>query len=151
MAFSGSDMRSIMNAVEKATQPKTITEELEINEGSGDYNNSRRARGWAILPATMELYGNRVVDIITAGSEWDHSSVIVCSKEDGTKRRLLFVVSAGGGEYPIGAEYEAFHDQTGGSKGFYRVENVVKLKDGQIVSKVNDIGLDRKASVSVFK
>jgi hypothetical protein len=33
----------------------------------------------------------------------------------------------------------------------YTVQNIVTFKDGEIISKANDIGLNVKASLAVFK
>lgn len=109
---------------------------------------------WAILPATMELYGKRTVDIIKAASEWDEATILVCKNEQG---RICFVSSAGGeksydyhkGE--VGKSFSTHHDQTGASKGDYTVLNVVWVKGDDIVKKVNDEGLKTKASLAVFK
>ena len=109
---------------------------------------------WAILPATMELYGRRTVDIIKAASEWDDAAILVCENEDG---RICFVSSADGAssfkhhKNDIGKSFSTHHDQTGASKGRYKVLNVVHIKNGEIVDKVNDVGLDKKASLAVFK
>lgn len=116
-------------------------------------NENRREHAWTILPATMALYGKKVVDIITAASEWDESTIYVCSKiESSGKERILFVSSAGGGVgAKVGESYDTIHDQTGASKGRYKVLNIVHIKDGKIVSKENDVGINAKASLSVFK
>lgn len=109
---------------------------------------------WAILPATMELYNRRTVDIITAASTWDESVILVCENEQG---RICFVSSAGGKstyDYykdDIGKSYSTYHDQTGASKGRYKIKNVVHIKNGEIVDKVNDEGINKKASLAVFK
>lgn len=54
-------------------------------------------------------------------------------------------------EKQIGRSFEAMHDQTGKSKGLYKLVNVVVLKDGEIIGKANETGLKAKASLSVFK
>ena len=124
--------------VGSAAQPKLF-------EGYGD---------WAILPATMALYGRRTVDIITAASTWEDEVILVCKNE---QNRTCFVGSTGGEssfEYyknDIGKSFSAFHDQTGASKGRYTVKNVVRIKKGEIVDQVNDVGIKEKASLSVFK
>jgi hypothetical protein len=134
--------------VSDLTRSDLVDDDEELDEDMW----GRRARGWAILPATMVLYGKRVVDIMTAVSEWGSGTVYVCSKDEGGRSRILFVVSAGGGVgAKVGETYEAFHDQTGASKGMYTVLNVVQIADNEIVSKANDVGLNVKASVSVFK
>ena len=109
---------------------------------------------WAILPATMELYGRRTVDIITAASEWDDEVILVCKNEQG---RTCFVGSAGGKSAfdshvkDVGKSFSTYHDQTGGSKGNYKVINVVRVAKGEITDKVNDEGIKEKASLAVFK
>ena len=109
---------------------------------------------WAILPATMDLYGKRTVDIVTAASSWEDTVILVCKNE---KDRTCFVSSAGGmSSYKhykddIGKTFLAYHDQTGGSKGYYTVKNVVRIKDGEIKDQVNDAGIKEKASLAVFK
>jgi len=107
---------------------------------------------WSILPATMELYNRRTVDIITAASTWDEATILVCKNEDG---RICFVSSAGNAmshyEKDIGKSFSTHHDQTGASKGRYTVLNVVYVKGDKIVDKANDVGIDKKASLAVFK
>lgn len=124
---------------------------IEIMESS---INEAKRYDWYILPATMALYGKRVVDIITAASTWDESTILVCEKEENGRKRLAFVSSASPAESYnsyVGKTYHAGHDQTQSDKGYYKVVNVVHIKDGQIVSKVNDIGVNQKASLAVFK
>lgn len=107
--------------------------------------------GWAILPATMALYNRRTVDLITAASEWDGSTILICKNSEG---RTCFVSSAGGyDEYAkdVGKTFETYHDQTGKSKGAYTIINVVEIKGKEIVKQVNDKELKAKASLSVFK
>ena len=107
---------------------------------------------WAILPCTMDLYGKRKVDIIEAASTWDKCSVFICQKPG--EKRFLFVVGSGdyrGYGIELGRSYSAYHDQTGASKGMYTVVNMVRIVNGEIVEKENDIGINEKASVSVFK
>lgn len=111
----------------------------------------RRGSGWVILPATMALYGKRVVDITTAASEWapHEETILVCQLENG---RIAFLASSGGGEgFKVGETRECFHDQTQASKGMYKVLNIVVFRDGEIASKANEVGLNVKASVAVFK
>lgn len=137
------------HAVMYREESDEIAEDQELDEAyRGD---------WAILPATMALYGKRVVDIKTAASTWADSnyetSILVCTKKDNGRERVLFVSSSGNaiGSYQIGKTYSTFHDQTGASKGDYTVRNIVVFKNGEIVDKVNDFGLNVKASLSVFK
>jgi hypothetical protein len=136
--FEASRLKDKLNAVEE-------TADQELDEARW------RSGGWVIRPATMDLYGRRTVDIKTAISEWGDGTIYVCSKEENGKSRILFVASSGDIGAKVGEVHEAIHDGTGASKGFYRVENIVHFDDNEIVSKVNDIGLNMKASVAVFK
>jgi exopolysaccharide biosynthesis predicted pyruvyltransferase EpsI len=109
---------------------------------------------WAILPATMELYGKRTVDLVTAASTWEDygETILICKNEDD---RTCFIGSGGDSfehySKDIGKSFSTYHDQTGASKGRYKVINVVYLKDGEILKKANDIDLKAKASLAVFK
>jgi hypothetical protein len=120
-----------------------------------ELDEARRDFDWYIIPATMTLYQARVVDIYKAISEWGKGTIYVCSKVEskagGDKERMLFVASSGTPYYKLGQEYHAGHDQTGASKGYYKVINRVYFENNEIVSKDNDIGLNNKASVAVFK
>lgn len=110
---------------------------------------------WAILPATMVLYNRRTVDVITAASTWDEVTILVCEVDDHKgKTRLAFVSSAGGFDHYVnyvGKTYSAHHDQTRAYKGEYKVVNVIRVENGEIVNKVNEIGVNKKASLAVFK
>lgn len=112
---------------------------------------------WAILPATMSLYNKRVVDIVTAASEWKDSedTILICTKREGTKTRFCFISSSGDElahwEKEIGKTFSAYHDQTGASKGEYKLVNVAVLKSDKILKSANETGLNAKASLSVFK
>jgi hypothetical protein len=113
---------------------------------------------WAILPATMSLYGKRVVDLITAASTWSNhdTTILVCKKTEADGRERFAFVSSGHDDFDhysakIGKSYSTYHDQTGQDKGRYTIVNVVVLKNNQIVKHVNDVGLRVKASLAVFK
>lgn len=116
---------------------------------------SRYRNSWAILPATMSLYNKRTVDLKTANSTWGDGSILICEVDGSNgKTRLAFVHSAGGFDgyvSYVGKSYAAHHDQTMASKGMYKVVNVVGFENNEIVNKVNDIGLNAKASLAVFK
>ena len=92
----------------------------------------------------------------SAASEWKghDETILVCEKPD-EKNRLTFIASSGDGfehyKKDIGKSFHAIHDQTMKSKGMYKVVNVVVLKDGEIKKKANEIGLNKKASLAVFK
>lgn len=113
---------------------------------------------WAILPATMELYGKRVVDVYAAASEWEPgpTTILICSKvEKDGRRRYCFVASCGDSfDYfskDVGKEFSTYHDQTLASKGFYRIENVVVIQNGEMVKCDSLEGVHVKASLAVFK
>jgi hypothetical protein len=133
---------------------QSVSEDQEVDEARNSMADYRRSKGWAILPATMVLYGKRVVDIKTAASEWapHDETILVCMKVD--DERITFLASSGPSKNWMGelnTTHECFHDQTQASKGYYKVLNIVGFRDGEIVDKVNDIGLNVKASVAVFK
>lgn len=130
-------MREFINILNESATP------AELSEAFG--------RGWAILPATMALYGKRTVDIKTAASTWDDTWIYVCGKDEGDRSRILFLASSGDLGYKVGHSNETYHDQTGNSKGEYTILNIVHIVDGEIVSSQNDIGLTGKASLAVFK
>lgn len=116
------------------------------------------ARGdWAILPATMSLYNKRTVDLKTAASEWqDHpTTILICSKLENGRERYCFVSSWSDAfdhyKPQIGQSFHAVHDQTGQSKGMYKLLNVVVLQHGEILKQANNQGINAKASLSVFK
>lgn len=104
--------------------------------------------GWYILPATMELYNRRTVDIIKAASEWGDAVIYVCKND---QNRTCFVSSSGDLGYKVGSRHRAYHDQTRASKGTYEIINIVTIKNGEIVDKKNDLGINEKASLAVFK
>lgn len=129
----------------------------KVAEDVADSLEEAYGRGWAILPATVALYGKKVVDIKTAASEWASDShpttILVCSKHQDGRNRMLFLSSSGDcrTQYKVGQASETYHDQTGASKGVYTVENVVVFQGGEIVYQANNKGLTGKASVAVFK
>ncbi len=110
-------------------------------------------QSWAILPATMALYNKRTVNLIDAAGAWVRgATILICKNEQG---RTCFVSSTGTdiksyADY-VGKSYPTHHDQTGSSKGIYKVVNVVVVQGDEITDKVNDVGLKEKASLSVFK
>lgn len=124
-----------------------VEENIQLDEW-----NTRMRNGWAILPATMDLYGKRTVDLKTAASEWKtgEETILICQKSGET--RFLFLASSGGPDgWSVGETRECFHDQKQTSKGMYTVMNVVGFTDGEITYTANDIGLNARASVAVFK
>jgi hypothetical protein len=130
-------------------QPNSVNDnEKELDEANWD----RMSRGWIILPATMALYGKRVVTLQEAVSEWGDGTIYICAKDENGRQRILFVYSSGQeGDDKVGKTYEAFHDQTHASKGFYTVLNVAHFENNELVRSVNNIGLNVKASLAVFK
>lgn len=103
---------------------------------------------WAILPATQALYNKRTVGLNQAASEWNDCVIYVCTTDDD---KIKFLSSCGDLGYPVGHVNWTHHDQTGANKGLYTIRNIVEFKGGEIVSKSNDFGLLKKASLAVFK
>ena len=120
------------------------------------YSRSDRLRhSWAILPATMELWGKKKITIAECTSVWNEGTIYVCENEQG---RICFVSSAGvdiQGKEPIGSRHATHHDQTLASKGFYKIINYVEYRkqpDGSISYKCDlPFDLTHKASLAVFK
>ena len=139
----------VMEDVEEA-----VFEDDEDHAGSLD---EAYGRGWAILPATVALYGKKVVDITTAASEWatakSPTTILVCHKSENGRDRMLFLSSSGDcrSQYKVGQSSETYHDQTGASKGIYTILNIVVFQGGEIIYKANEQGMTGKASVAVFK
>jgi hypothetical protein len=131
-----------------------VFEEDEDHAGSLE---EAYGRGWAILPATVALYGKKVVDITTAASEWASdkypTTILVCHKSENGRDRTLFLASSGDcrTQYKVGQSSETFHDQTRASKGIYTILNIVVFQGGEVIYKANDQGMTGKASVAVFK
>lgn len=131
-----------------------VFEDDEDHEGSLE---EAYGRGWAILPATVALYGKKVVDIKTAASEWasdtSATTILVCHKNENGRDRMLFLASSGDcrSQYKVGQSSETFHDQTGASKGVYTILNIVVFQGGEPIYKANEQGMTGKASVAVFK
>lgn len=112
---------------------------------------------WSVYPSTKNLYNKRTVGLIESVSHWGEGVVVIVEKYSRTSKSGIqteFFVSHGGFEHfstMVGKGKAAHHDQTGATKGYYTVINVVEIKSGEIIKKVNDSGLDLKASMSVFK
>jgi hypothetical protein len=139
---------------------EAIPVDESVFEEDEDHANSLSeayGRGWAILPATVALYNKKVVDITTAASEWASdkypTSILVCHKNENGRDRMLFLSSSGDcrNQYKVGQSSETYHDQTGASKGIYTVLNIVVFQSGEMIYKANEEGLNKKASVAVFK
>lgn len=139
----GSPMKSLVKIYDNAFKELASK---GLHESEGLYE--KYGRSWAILPATMSLYNRRTVDIITAASHWDDEWIYVCKNKEG---RICFLGSSGPGIAKVGETHDTHHDQTGASKGPYKVINIVHIKKGEIVSKENEEGLNVKASLAVFK
>lgn len=133
---------------------ESISEDELDEEQLDEYGNkmSRMSGGWVILPATMALYGKRAVTLDEAVAEWGTGSIYICTKEENGKNRVLFVFTSGQAPFSaVTSTHEAFHDQTGASKGFYTVMNVVHYQNGERTGSANQFGLNVKASLAVFK
>lgn len=114
---------------------------------------SRFDRSWAILPATMCLWGKRKISVPECASVWNDGTVLVCSQ--GLKGSLKFIHGSQG-DYgvKIGDIHECHHDQTGASKGLYRIENILhwkKVGDEVVIESVLPHDRNMKASLAVFK
>ena len=154
----GYDTYQNIMALEKLVGYKRAAVSEDTLDEAGRYG-----RSWAILPATEALYNKKVVDIYTAQSQWQDpdrcETILVCNKEQydsktGSNRvRTLFVASSGDcfDQYKVGQGSETHHDQTGASKGYYTIANVVVFQNGEIIKKANDVGLTGKYSLAVFK
>lgn len=114
---------------------------------------SRFDRSWAILPATMELWGKRKITVAECAKEWDKGTVLVCTT--GLNDSIKFIHGSQG-DYGvnIGEIHRCHHDQTGADKGFYRIVNILQWSviDGNVVI-TSEVPFDpkTKASLSVFK
>lgn len=134
----------------------TIADKLgafDMNESLDEARYGRYSHAYAILPATMALYGKRVVTPDEAISTWGEGTLYICTKmERDGRERILFVASAGGGVgLKVGDLMDTVHDQTGASKGTYEIKNIVTYENGERVKTENDFGLNVKGSLSVFK
>lgn len=116
--------------------------------------SNRLDLSWAILPATMELWGKRKIAIEECASVWPDGTILVCENEAG---RTCFISSAGwttSYDDQIGTSHRCHHDQTMADKGYYTIRNVVKYRlVGQGVELDSVLPYDRstKASLAVFK
>ena len=114
---------------------------------------SRRDNSWAILPATMELWGRRKITVAELPQVWENGTVFVCRNEDG---RICFIHSCGTGYgLEVGESLQCYHDQTGTSKGFYKIANILRWKktnnEFELLSADLPFDLNTKASLAVFK
>lgn len=127
-----------------------------LNEGG--YND----RSTAILPATRALFNKNKVSIHDIANEpdWNEHELSVqiahvhkshWEAKHGNKPKVHFIVGYGHTKEPVGHEFTAHHDQTGAKLGHHTVVNVVHLKGGKIVHKANDLHIDDKAAVHVYK
>lgn len=112
----------------------------------------RLRHSWAILPATMALWGKKKVAIPECATVWDEGTVLVCTNEQG--RTCFIHGSRGDYGVKIGEMILCHHDQTGTSKGHYTIQNIVtwtKVGSGVVIDSV--LGFDRntKASLAVLK
>lgn len=112
----------------------------------------RLKHSWAILPATMELWGKRKITIEECASIWNDGTVLVCTNEQG---RICFIHGASG-DYgvKIGESHLCHHDQTGVSKGYYTIVNIVhwvKKGDAVLMNAERTYNRLTKASLAVFK
>lgn len=113
---------------------------------------SRLNRSWAILPATMTLWGKRTITVPECAQVWDNGTVLVCTNEQG---RICFIHGAAG-DYgvKIGERHLCHHDQTLANKGYYTIVNILQWKkagDSVVIDSVLPYDRNTKASLAVFK
>lgn len=108
-------------------------------------------RTWYIMSATRVLWQKNKIALKEVHEQLDTQCVMVV-KRDGKK---LFVSGAGEETYaPVGVTVPYIQD-TGmgyGARGMIEVENYIIFDViGNIVEKANDIGIDEKRPIWVFK
>lgn len=112
-----------------------------------------RSNSVSLLPATQVLFKARTISLARLKEIWDSNTVYVLRNADTEK--LVFAASCGRlwdtAKFAIGMQHPVHHDQTHAFRGVFRIENIVDVKDGLVVSADNDVGLNVKAPVWVFK
>jgi len=112
----------------------------------------------AILPATRILYNKNKVGHDELGADHKDGTVYAARMHTGSGDKHVFLHSAGGklSDVKVGTKHFWHHDQTqpGGQRsGSQRltIDNVIHHKDGKIHSHENDVGVNEKRPVYVFK
>lgn len=109
-----------------------------------------RKNSSAILPASRALEHGNKSSLDQIGQEWNGKmTVLAVADGDGKKK---FVSGSGHGHYHnVGDTFRAHHDQTRQDLGYHKVENVIHIDGGKVVHKENDIGVNEKRPLSVYK
>lgn len=108
---------------------------------------------WYIMKAhhINDGKGSKIKDIALE----EPNSVVTAVKTRDSGKKLFIVSGSAGG--PIGSEHDYIFDTgMGHRKPSYKdlmlvVENIITIKDGNIVDKINDIGVNEKRYTYVFK
>lgn len=111
---------------------------------------------WALLPCTRILFNKNKVSLADLQREWNKNTVYICERDrdnETGKPKLVFLASSGDlwEDVKVGAMRMGKHDQTRANLGPMYVRNIVRLVDGKVVSSDNDLYLDVKAPLMVFK
>lgn len=112
----------------------------------------------ALLPATKALWNKNKVGIDDIAKQWGKGKYTVqvahvhgseWERDRGGKPKLRFVVGSGHGGYDD--KFHAHHDQTGAKAGYHHIVNNVHIEDGKVVHQDNDLHVNDKAAVHVYK
>lgn len=118
-------------------------------------------RTTALLPATRALWNKNKVGVSDIANHpgWKEHKMTVqvahvypssSGSRFGDSHKVAFVVGSGhtkSGE----AAFDAHHDQTFDKLGHHEIVNTIHLHNGEIVHKDNDLHLNDKAPVRVYK
>lgn len=109
---------------------------------------------WYLMSA-FALTEKRRAPITEVGVHWTDSTVYVVKSASGKK---LFAVSCGADGTTQVGDTARFVKDTGNGHQFPKyedshltIENVVSFKSGAVASSINQIGLDEKRAIHVFK
>ena len=112
-----------------------------------------KRNSWSVLPCAQVLWNQRTVSLHDLGAVWNDVTVYICEREARFDKKVVtFLVSCGPlSGVKVGQEHDAHHDQTLKHIGTYTVTNIVRVVNGEVASKSNDLHLDTRRAVSVFK
>jgi hypothetical protein len=111
-----------------------------------------RSNSVALLPATQCLFNARAINLGRLNEVWNSNCVYVIRNCDTEK--LVFASSSGrlwDPKFVVGSQHFVHHDQTGASRGVFRIENIIDMQSGEIVKAENNVGVAEKAPLWVFK
>jgi hypothetical protein len=118
-----------------------------------EVTNMTRRDSVALLPATQCLFNARTINLGRLNEVWNTNCVYVLRNCDTEK--LVFAASCGrlwnSAKFAVGTQHSVHHDQTQAFRGVFRIENIIDIKDGEIVKAENDVGVASKAPLWVFK